>query len=110
MEAIVSEKISASHILIAHADGDRSRVTRSKEEALETIEKIKAELDDGGEFAALAGEHSDCPSGKDGGDLGSFGRHAMVKEFEDAAFALEVGDASGVVETPFGYHLIQRTG
>ncbi len=106
----MSEKIKASHILLAHADGERSRVTRSKEEALEAMEKIKAELDGGGEFATLAAEHSDCPSGKEGGDLGSFGRHAMVKEFEDAAFALEVGESSGVVETPFGYHLIHRTG
>ena len=60
-------------------------------------------------FFDLAKEHSDCPSGNEGGDLGHFGKGMMVPEFEESAFSMEVGETSGVVETSFGYHLIQRT-
>ncbi len=56
-----------------------------------------------------ARQHSDCPSSRQGGDLGSFGRGAMLAEFEEAAFGLDVGQSSAVVETEYGYHLIQRT-
>ncbi|MDD9877127.1 MAG: peptidyl-prolyl cis-trans isomerase [Magnetovibrio sp.] len=99
----MSDEIRASHILRNNSD-------RSKEDALKEIEDLKAQIDDGADFADLAGEHSDCPSGSDGGDLGPFGRGMMVSEFEDAAFALDVGEVSGPVETSFGYHLIHRTG
>ncbi len=61
------------------------------------------------DFADLAAENSDCPSGREGGDLGHFGKGAMVPEFEKAAFALAVNEVSGSVETDFGYHLIVRT-
>jgi len=88
----------------------RSSASRSKEDAQTQIQQIQADLTKGGDFAALAREHSDCPSSSKGGDLGSFGRGQMVGPFEDAAFGMEVGQTSGVVETPFGYHLIQRTG
>ena len=57
----------------------------------------------------LAKEYSDCPSSNEGGELGSFGRGAMVPEFETAAFALDVDGTSDVVETAFGFHLIKRT-
>jgi len=70
------------------------------------IEEIKKKLDAGADFAELAKEHSDCPSGKNGGDLGTFQRGQMVKPFEDAAFTQEVGKVGDIVETPFGYHLI----
>jgi parvulin-like peptidyl-prolyl isomerase len=88
----------------------RSTASRSKEEAQSGIQKIKSDLDAGGDFAALAKTHSDCPSGQKGGDLGEFGRGQMVKEFEQTAFGLPVGGLSGVIETPFGYHVIKRTG
>ncbi len=92
-----------------YAGSERSTATRSKAEASQQIEQIASQLASGADFAALAQQHSDCPSSARGGDLGSFGRGMMVGAFEDAAFGLEVGATSGVVETPFGYHLIQRT-
>lgn len=106
----MSDKVSASHILLMYAGSMRSTATRSKEEAQEQIAALKADIDGGADFAELAKEHSDCPSGNDGGSLGTFGKGQMVKEFEDATFAMEVGETSDVVETDFGYHLIQRTG
>lgn len=104
------DQVQASHILLMYAGSMRSTATRSKEEAESQIASLKAELDGGADFAVLAREHSDCPSSSQGGDLGTFGRGMMVGEFENAAFALDVGAVSGVVETPFGYHLIHRTG
>jgi len=92
-----------------YAGSARSSATRSKEEARSQIEGLKAQIDGGADFGDLARQHSDCPSGKSGGDLGMFGRGQMVKAFEETAFALAVGSVSGVVETDFGYHLIQRT-
>ena len=95
-------EIRASHILV-------DTKSRSKEEAQAVIEGIISDLQDGSEFAKLAEEHSDCPSGSDGGDLGNFGKGAMVPEFEKAAFNLEVDETSDAVETSFGVHLIHRT-
>ena len=106
----MTAQVAASHILLMYAGSQRSSATRSKEEALSQIEDLKTRLEEGADFGELARTHSDCPSGQSGGDLGSFGRGAMVPEFETAAFGLEVGGTSDVVETPFGYHLIHRTG
>ena len=104
------DQIRASHILLMYAGSSRSSATRSQEQAEANIKAIKAQLDDGGDFATLAKQNSDCPSARNGGDLGSFGRGQMVPPFELAAFGLNVGEVSGVVETDFGYHIIQRTG
>lgn len=106
----MADQISASHILLMYAGSARSSASRTKEEAESQIAGLKRQIDEGADFANLAGQHSDCPSGKRGGSLGSFGRGQMVKPFEDAAFGLEVGATSGVVETDFGFHLIRRTG
>ncbi|MEZ4440529.1 MAG: peptidylprolyl isomerase [Polyangiaceae bacterium] len=103
-------QVRASHILLMYQGSERSSATRSKDEAFSQIQAIKGQIDGGEDFAALAQQHSDCPSGKKGGDLGSFGRGQMVKPFEEAAFGMDVGAVSSVVETPFGYHIIKRTG
>jgi peptidyl-prolyl cis-trans isomerase C len=100
------EKVRASHILITVADTD-SEITREQKKA--KIDDIHAQLVAGGDMAALAMANSDCPSKDKGGDLGFFGRGQMVKPFEDAAFALEPGEISPVVETRFGYHVITVT-
>lgn len=105
----MTDQVRASHILLMYDGSERSTATRSKDDAVQQIAEIKTALDGGGDFAALAQEHSDCPSAQQGGDLGSFGKGMMVGAFEDTAFGLENGATSGVIETPFGYHIIQRT-
>ena len=106
----MGDQVQASHILLMYEGSADSTAKRSKEEALSEIQALVKELADGGDFEQLAAENSDCPSGKHGGDLGAFGRGQMVGAFEDAAFALELGETSDVVETDFGFHLIQRKG
>ncbi len=106
----MADQVRASHILLMYQGSMRSTATRSKDEAKQQIEAIARSLGEGGDFAELAKTHSDCPSGRQGGDLGSFGKGQMVKEFEETAFGLDVGQTSDVVETPFGYHIISRTG
>ena len=74
----------------------------------ELCEELKSKIVGGADFADLAKEHSSCPSGASGGDLGSFGPGQMVPEFDQAVFNLKPGAVSGVVETQFGYHIIKR--
>ncbi len=105
----MTAQIRASHILIMYKGADHSASRRSREEAEVTINVLRGELAGGADFAQLAQRHSECPSSEDGGDLGYFSRGAMVPEFEAAAFGLALGEVSAVVETPFGFHLIQRT-
>jgi len=102
--------ITVSHILVCYEGcAARGVFNLTKEEALAKIEEISAMISDGEiDFAEAASEYSQCPSGENGGDLGEFGRGQMVRPFEDAAFALPVGEMSGIVETQFGYHLIFR--
>ena len=106
----MQEKVRASHILLMYAGSERSTATRSREQAEQQIAQIQAQLSAGADFADLARQHSDCPSGQRGGDLGTFGRGQMVGPFEEAAFSLPVGGISGIVQTVFGYHLLRRTG
>jgi parvulin-like peptidyl-prolyl isomerase len=102
--------IKASHILIAYQGAERSTATRSQDEARRLAGELAGLIaGDSLSFEQAAIEYSDCPSGAQGGDLGRFGRGSMVPAFEDAAFGLEPGEVSGVVETGFGYHLIKRT-
>ena len=106
----MADSIRASHILLMYAGSERSTATRTQAEAAAQVQQLYQQLEGGADFAELATQHSDCPSRARGGDLGSFGRGMMVAAFEQAAFGLPVGGCSGVVETPFGYHLILRTG
>ena len=73
-------------------------------------QQIMKRLADGEEFAAVARRFSSCPSGKNGGDLGWFGKGMMVPEFEKIAFEEQVGKVVGPVKTQFGYHVIKVTG
>ena len=98
------ERVHASHILVKV---DPNASDASKAESRKKLEGIKARLDGGEDFAKLAEENSDCPSSAKGGDLGFFTRGQMVAPFEEAAFALNPGDTSDVVETRFGFHLIK---
>ena len=71
--------------------------------------KLKEQIQSGGDFAALAKEHSTCPSGQEGGALGMFGKGAMVPEFDQVVFSAPLGEVQGPVKTQFGYHLIEVT-
>ncbi len=104
-------KYGARHILIAYQGSTRdAAVTRTKEDAQKKAGELLAELQkDAGKFAELAKQWSDCPSKNDGGDLGTFGEGQMVPAFESAVKELTVGDLSGVVETQYGFHILERT-
>lgn len=106
----MTDRVRASHILLMYAGSMRSRATRSRDEAVEQMNTLANDLAGGADFGELARTSSDCPSSARGGDLGEFGRGQMVGPFEEVAFALPIGGTSGVVETPFGFHIIRRTG
>ena len=75
----------------------------------EKCNDLKTQIEGGADFAALAKEHSSCPSGKQGGDLGEFGPGQMVPEFDTVVFNGELGKVHGPVKTQFGYHLLEIT-
>ncbi|MCL2173345.1 MAG: peptidylprolyl isomerase [Nitrososphaerota archaeon] len=87
------DKVRCAHILV---------------KTLTEAQTIKARIDQGESFSEIAKKVSLCPSGKKGGDLGTFGRGQMVKPFEIAAFQLEKDKVSDPVKTEFGYHIIKR--
>ena len=75
----------------------------------EQCNELKQQIAGGADFADLARQHSSCPSGKQGGALGTFGRGQMVKEFDEVVFSAPVGEVQGPVKTQFGYHLVEVT-
>jgi len=85
---------SARHILVS-----------SEEEC----NRLKSEIEAGADFAQVAKEHSSCPSSRDGGNLGTFGRGQMVPEFDSVVFSAPVNVVQGPVKTQFGYHLVEVT-
>jgi len=87
------DKVHCAHILV-----------KTEQEA----KMIADQLNKGVNFSKIAMEKSLCPSGKRGGDLGTFGRGKMVREFENAAFALQKGQTSQPIKTEFGWHIIKR--
>lgn len=89
----MSNQVHCAHILV-----------KTEKEANAVMERLKK----GESFTNIAREVSLCPSKKRGGDLGTFSRGKMVKEFEDAAFPLQKGQISSIVKTKFGYHIIKR--
>lgn len=88
------KKASARHILVD-----------TENQALE----LKDRIEGGADFAALAKEHSSCPSGQRGGELGEFGPGTMVREFDDVVFSADLNTVQGPVKTQFGYHLLEVT-
>jgi parvulin-like peptidyl-prolyl isomerase len=89
----MSNEVHCAHILV-----------KTEKEAQAAVERLQK----GEKFANVAKELSLCPSGKRGGDLGTFGRGKMVREFEQAPFTLQKGQVSPIVKTKFGYHIIRR--
>ncbi len=75
----------------------------------EKCNEIKQQIADGADFAEMAKQHSSCPSGRNGGDLGEFGRGMMVKEFDEVVFSAPLNQVQGPVKTQFGYHLLEVT-
>ena len=75
----------------------------------QAAEDLKTKIENGADFAAMAKEHSSCPSKAQGGALGEFGPGQMVPEFDKVVFSAEVGKVQGPVQTQFGYHLIEIT-
>lgn len=94
LDYFIVDEVEARHILIDLADKDLA-------------EELLAKVQAGEDFAELAKEYSICPSSEEGGYLGTFGRGEMVQEFETAAFALKTGELSGLVESSFGWHIIE---
>ena len=87
-------KASARHILV---------------ETQEACQTLKEQIEAGTDFADMAQEHSQCPSGQQGGELGEFGPGQMVPEFDRVVFHEEIGKVHGPIQTQFGYHLVEIT-
>eukprot|EP00466_Bigelowiella_natans_P007126 jgi/Bigna1/91686/estExt_fgenesh1_pg.C_1130023 len=130
------EKVRCSHLLVKHRNSSRSssssssgtkadsrrpsswrqqKITISEEEAVEKVMEFRGRILKSGykmaeAFAELATKYSDCSSARAGGDLGFFTRKKMQKPFEDASFALQIGELSQAVRTESGVHIILRTG
>ncbi|KAE9597871.1 hypothetical protein Lal_00029619 [Lupinus albus] len=113
-------EVRASHILIKH-EGSRRKASwkdpegrviknTTRESAVSQIKLLRDDIVSGKvQFEDVAARYSDCSSAKRGGDLGPFGRGQMQKPFEEATFALKVGEISDIVDTDSGVHIIKRT-
>lgn len=103
-ELTLPENVHARHILLTIGPD-----TTEEEKAAKRLrtEGLRQQILDGADFAEVATEYSECPSKANGGDLGTFGRGQMVGPFEDAAFSQEIDEVGPVVETQFGYHIVQ---
>ncbi len=104
-------EITASHILVSFVGAMRAApyIDRQKDEAKAFAEELRKKALTGEDFAQLAQENSDDRgSAATGGALGTFRREQMVPEFSNAAFRLEVGGVSEVIESPYGFHVIKR--
>ena len=97
-EYVQPEQVLCQHILVKGTD----------DAALDKIKAIRERIVAGADFAEEAKQHSDCPSGQQGGSLGWFGRGMMVPEFDKAAFEMKKGEVSAIVTTQFGYHIIYK--
>ncbi|BAS87634.1 peptidyl-prolyl cis-trans isomerase Pin1 [Oryza sativa Japonica Group] len=118
--ATETETVRALHILIKH-EGSRRKASwkdpdgrvisaTTRADAAARLADLRDQILSGrANFADLAARHSDCSSARRGGDLGTFGRRQMQKPFEDATFALKVGEMSDTVDTDSGVHIILRT-
>ncbi|XP_071096273.1 uncharacterized protein [Haliotis cracherodii] len=112
-----AKTVRASHLLVKHCESRRpmnwkkEEITRTKDEALQLLLGYRQQITSGqAEFGDLAKQHSDCSSANREGDLGSFGPGQMQKPFEEATFALDVGELSEPIWTDSGVHIILRTG
>ncbi len=90
----MGKKASARHILV---------------DTEEQCNELKKQIESGVDFAEVAKQHSNCPSGRRGGDLGEFSPGQMVKEFDEVVFSAELNKVHGPVKTQFGYHLLEIT-
>ena len=105
-----TDTVTASHILIKTQDDEGNELSDTKKkEAKKKAEEVLAKVKAGEDFAELAKEYSEDSSASSGGDLGTFGRGQMVTEFEDAAFAMNAGEISDIVQTEYGYYIIKVT-
>ncbi|OWF43507.1 putative peptidyl-prolyl cis-trans isomerase dodo [Mizuhopecten yessoensis] len=110
------DTVQCSHLLVKHSGSRRpsswreENITRSKDEARVILQGFRNKITSKeASFAELAAKYSDCSSAKRAGDLGPFGRGQMQKPFEDATFAMQVGELSEIVSTDSGEHIILRT-
>jgi peptidyl-prolyl cis-trans isomerase C len=87
----------------------RARARHILVESQQACQSLKDEIAGGADFAALAKQHSKCPSGKGGGELGEFGPGQMVPEFDKVVFSAAVGEVQGPIKTQFGWHLVEVT-
>ena len=111
MQEAEPTSVAAQHVLVAYKGAERvpKGITRTKANAKERAEQVATKAKAGADFTALVTEYTDDPGSKERlGSLGKFTREKVSKPVSDVAFALKVGEVSGVVESPFGFHVLKR--